>query len=132
MKAFLDANPGIKSRITSTIYFDSYSPQEMIDIFFQIAKNQNYIVDETVKDMLEKHFEKRVHAENFGNGREARSLLETSVIFAAKRVFAEEKAKYKKSDMQNLTYEDVKQAILYAEKADAVQKGAEAKKIGFS
>ena len=131
MKAFLDANPGIKSRITSTIYFDSYSPKEMIEIFFQIAKNQNYVIDETVKDMLEEHFEKRVHADNFGNGREARSLLETSVIFAAKRLFAKDKAKYKKSDMQNLTYEDVKQAILYTEKADVVQKGAGPKKIGF-
>ena len=29
MQAFLDANPGIKSRITSTFYFDSYSADEM-------------------------------------------------------------------------------------------------------
>lgn len=131
MKAFLDANPGIKSRITSTIYFDSYSPEEMISIFFQIAKNQNYVVDENVKDMLYRHFEKRVGADNFGNGREARSLLETSVIFAAKRLFSENKTKYKKADMQNLIYDDVRQAIAYSEKADVVQRGTESKKIGF-
>ena len=29
LQAFLDSNPGIKSRITSTIYFDSYKANEM-------------------------------------------------------------------------------------------------------
>lgn len=51
MKDFLDANPGIKSRITSTIYFDSYSPDEMVQILFRIAENNHYCLDENIREM---------------------------------------------------------------------------------
>lgn len=104
MKDFLDANPGIKSRITSTIYFDSYTPKEMVQIFYKIAENQHYYVEENVKGMVYAHFQKRIQDENFGNGREARSLLETAVVFAAERVLEEKKKRYTKADMQTITY----------------------------
>lgn len=131
MKAFLDANPGIKSRITSTIYFDSYTADEMVKIFYHIAKNQNYSVDEAAKDPLRRYFSTRIVANDFGNGREARSLLETTVIYAAKRVFEQKKKKYSKQDMQMLNLSDVLQAIAHMEQANGVQDGAEKKKIGF-
>lgn len=133
MKDFLDANPGIKSRITSTIYFDSYSSEEMMDIFFCIAKNQNYEVEEKARRLIKKHFQTRISDENFGNGREARSLLETSVIFAAKRVFSEEKKNYTKEDMQKITFEDVQQAVKQVQEAERVQNPYVLKKaVGFS
>lgn len=133
MKDFLDANPGIKSRITSTIYFDSYSSDEMTDIFFCIAKNQNYEVEERARELIKTHFRSRISDENFGNGREARSLLETSVIFAAKRVFSEEKKTYTKADMQKITFEDVQQAVKQVQEAERVQNPCTLKKtVGFS
>ena len=131
MKDFLDANPGIKSRITSTIYFDSYTPAEMVEIFFRIAKNQHYCVDEHVAELVYAHFEKRMHADNFGNGREARRLLETAVAFAAGRVFEQGKKKYSKADMQRITYTDVQEAVCQKEKEDSVQNTAKKGKIGF-
>lgn len=131
MKAFLDANPGIKSRITSTIYFDSYAPEEMVKIFFHIAGQQNYIVEESVANEVRKHFEKRVMDENFGNGREARSLLETSVIYAASRVFALEKKKYTNLDMRTILAEDVKKAIAEVEESDGIRNVKNTKAIGF-
>lgn len=133
MKDFLDANPGIKSRITSTIYFDSYSPDEMVQIFFQIAINNRYHVDETVREMLYTHFRKRVLDDNFGNGREARSLLETSVIYTANRVLEQKKKSYTKAEMQTIKHEDVAAAIRQLEYADSVQSGCrEARAIGFA
>ena len=131
MKDFLDANPGIKSRITSTIYFDSYTPAEMVEIFFRIAKNQHYCVDENVTELVYAHFEKRMCADNFGNGREARRLLETAVAFAAGRVFEQGKKKYSKADMQRITYSDVQEAVCQKEKEDSVQNTVKKGKIGF-
>jgi SpoVK/Ycf46/Vps4 family AAA+-type ATPase len=132
MKAFLDANPGIKSRITSTIYFDSYSPEEMVEIFMRIARTQNYKVDEAVRPMIAEYFKTRVDDDNFGNGREARSLLETSVVFAASRVLQEGKTKYTKEEMQTITREDVAAAIAQVSQAERVQNAAHGRKIGFN
>lgn len=133
MKAFLDANPGIKSRITSTIYFDSYTAEEMTSIFYHIAKNNHYIIEPEAGEMVREHFAKRTCCENFGNGREARSLLETTVVYAAKRLFGQNKKKLTKEDMQHLTKEDVKLAIQQVEKADVIQEPARNKGvIGFA
>ena len=123
MKAFLDANPGIKSRITSTIYFDSYSPEEMGEIFFRIAENQKYYIEkpELTKKLLVSHFQQRVNDDNFGNGREARSLLESAVVFAAVRVFEKQKSKYLKEELQQITYEDVEKAIWQAQEAERIR-----------
>lgn len=131
MKAFLDANPGIKSRITSTMFFDSYSSKEMVDIFFQIAKNQNYIVDESVKPFIYDYFETRIRAEDFGNGREARVLLENSTIYAAKRIMKNQKKQYKKAELQEICAEDIKNAILRMQQSDAVRNINHTKNIGF-
>ncbi|MBR4027411.1 MAG: AAA family ATPase [Lachnospiraceae bacterium] len=131
MKAFLDANPGIKSRITSTIYFDSYTPEEMVNIFFHIAKKQNYIVEESVAEAVRKHFEKRVLDENFGNGREARSLLETAVVYTANRIFGLEKKTYSKADMKHITEEDVRKAIRQVEEGEEIRNAKKMKMIGF-
>lgn len=132
MKDFLDANPGIKSRITSTIYFDSYTSEEMGQIFFKIAENQEYHVDESVRELVVSYFEKRIKDENFGNGREARRLLENAVVFAASRVFQGDKKKYSKEEMQSIAYEDVRNAIQQVEMEDLVQNPHKIRKvIGF-
>ena len=132
MKAFLDANPGIKSRITSTIYFDSYTVDEMVTIFFHIAKNSHYIVESEAKDLVRAHFAKRINDDNFGNGREARSLLETTAVYAAKRLFGQEKKKFSKADMQTIKREDVEKAIAKIEKVEEIQQPiGRRNKIGF-
>jgi hypothetical protein len=132
MKDFLDANPGIKSRITSTFYFDSYNAQEMVEIFMRIAKTQKYKVDNSVCPMIAEHFQNRINDDNFGNGREARSLLETSVVFAANRILSEGKKKYTKEEMQTITYEDVEAAIAQTNQAEQVQNVAHGRRIGFN
>lgn len=111
MQAFLDSNPGIKSRITSTFYFKSYSAQEMAVIFERIAKNSNYDLQEGTRELVEKFFKTRVSMRDFGNGREARVLLETAVIYAAKRTMALEKETYTCSEMRQITLLDIEAAI---------------------
>ena len=131
MKAFLDANPGLKSRINTTIFFDSYTPQEMVQIVHCQAKLQKYTLSEAADDMIRVYFAERVKAEDFGNGREARSLLENTVISAAARVMELPEKKRTKKVMQELTAEDVKEAIERLRNGNLMQRGRERRVCGF-
>ena len=132
MRDFLNANPGIKSRINSTIYFDSYTSEQMADIFYTIAKVQTYTVPEEARKDIVKYFETRVLADNFGNGREARSLLEMSTLYTAKRIMQKDKSKITKADLQTIVLEDIKKAIKDAEnQIDVRDCTYDTKKVGF-
>ena len=131
MKSFLDANPGLKSRINTTIFFDSYTPQEMVQIVHCQAKLQKYTLSGDADEMIREYFAERVKTEDFGNGREARSLLENTVISAAARVMALPEKKRTKKVMQELTAEDVKEAIERLSAGNQMQRGRERKVCGF-
>ncbi len=129
MKRFLDENPGISSRITFTVNFSSYNADEMLDIFELLASNVNYNIEDGWREILKPFFEDRIHAPNFGNGREARRLLEHAMSVAAQRYiewemnhhdFASEgeRERAEKKQLTSLTCEDIQEAVrefLYAE-----------------
>ncbi len=83
MKQFLNENPGIASRITFTVNFSSYNTKEMLNIFELLAKNADFGLEKGWRDILEPFFDKRVDNPNFGNGRDARRLLEHAMSAAA-------------------------------------------------
>ena len=132
MQAFLEANPGIKSRITSTFYFESYKPREMVEIFRRIAGLANYKVEAAAEESIVRYFEDRVQDGDFGNGREARNLLETSIVFAAKRIMADRREKYTAEELKQLKTEDIRQAIARLSDAFGIRKAGEITQIGFA
>lgn len=129
MKKFLDENPGISSRITFTVNFSSYNEYEMLDIFELLARNANYRLEDDWREILVEFFKERINAPNFGNGREARRLLEHSMSIAAQKYiewerslpqFASEGEREKEEvdRLTMLTCDDLKLAVkefLYAE-----------------
>lgn len=129
MKKFLDENPGISSRITFTVNFSSYNEYEMLDIFELLARNANYRLEDGWREILVEFFKERINAPNFGNGREARRLLEHSMSIAAQKYiewerslpqFASEGEREKEEvdRLTMLTCDDLKLAVkefLYAE-----------------
>lgn len=131
MQAFLDANPGIKSRITSTFYFDSYSADEMVRIFTRIAKISNYKLKPGTEKVVKEFFEKRVGDKDFGNGREARALLENAALYAARRTMSQNKESYTKNELTTLTLEDVQAAAEKMGQGFGIRKKQE-KRIGFA
>lgn len=132
MKPFLDANPGIKSRINSTFYFESYQADEMVKIFGKIAQNEHYQIEKGAEADLQEYFESRRNDSNFGNGREARSLLETSLLEMSKRVLNQkEKSKLTKTDVKLIHAEDIKKAIGRVRMSNEVQEGRKTKQMGF-
>lgn len=123
MKEFLEANPGIKSRINSTIYFNSYTPEEMVQIVHRLAERMDYSVNKKVDEMIRDYFIERGNQKNFGNGREARSLLEQCIIFAARRVMSTPKKEISKKQMKEILFEDVENAIRKQKNENILQAG---------
>lgn len=76
-------------------------------------------------------FAERVKADDFGNGREARSLLENSVVEAAKRLAGVKESMITERMMKELRLVDIKKAIQSMEKSKKAQSGTQRAVIGF-
>ncbi|MBQ8166339.1 MAG: AAA family ATPase, partial [Lachnospiraceae bacterium] len=131
MKQFIDGNPGLKSRINSTIYFKSYTPDEMVAILHCQAKTFKFKIDHKADSLVREHYANRVKDSNFGNGREARSLLENATLFAATRVMKLPEHKRTKKAYETITYEDIKSAIERMEGSNILQTGRKDRVCGF-
>jgi len=88
MHDFIDSNPGLKSRFTQTIHFDDYNADELTQIFINLAKKQNFTIDDNTRQALHHQFEAMYlrRDKNFGNAREARRLFDEAVEHQSKRL----------------------------------------------
>jgi len=76
MRQFLAANPGLPSRFTKTIHFESYSADELVEITHVTARRDGLHVEPEADEMLRSFFLQARERVDFGNGRTARTLLE--------------------------------------------------------
>lgn len=75
MKEFIDTNIGLKSRISHFVNFGDFSPDEMVKIFKNMARNAGYKVNEDALSDLRQIFVKRSRDKAFGNARGVRNTL---------------------------------------------------------
>ncbi|MER6007442.1 AAA family ATPase [Nonomuraea angiospora] len=86
MREFIAANPGLESRISRTIEFEDYSPDELTDIVEHLAAHHGFELADQTRDVLFTHFEQARRSQSFGNGREARRVFEAAVEQQALRL----------------------------------------------
>lgn len=133
MKLFIDANPGLKSRINSTIYFESYTARQMVEILHLLARNQNFSLSREADGDVCRYFEERRKHRSFGNGRETRSLLETATIFAATRTKGLSARQMTRRRMRQISASDIRKAIERLSFAARMQEGRNGRgRIGFN
>jgi SpoVK/Ycf46/Vps4 family AAA+-type ATPase len=86
MREFLAANPGLQSRVSRTIEFEDYSPDELVGIVDRLAEQYGFHLAEETRQALTGHFRAARRTESFGNGREARRVFEAALEQQALRL----------------------------------------------
>jgi SpoVK/Ycf46/Vps4 family AAA+-type ATPase len=110
MHDFIDTNPGLKSRFTQTIHFDDYTPDELTQIFLNLAADKKFVVDEETRGAIHRQFEQLYlrRDKNFGNAREARRIFNESVERQSQRLVSlMSNPDFKEEDMFMLTPADL-------------------------
>ena len=110
MHDFIDSNPGLKSRFTQTIHFDDYTPDELTQIFVNLAKGKNFTVDDNTREAVHRQFEQLYlrRDKNFGNARDARRIFDAAVEKQSQRLMAEvNNPNFKDEDMYRITEADL-------------------------
>ena len=113
MHDFIDTNPGLKSRFTQTIHFDDYTPDELTQIFINLAKAKSFTIDDDTKAAIHREFEQLYlrRDKNFGNAREARRIFDGAVERQSQRlVKLMSDPGFQEEDMYKLTKEDLPMA----------------------
>ncbi len=88
MNKFFESNPGLKSRFNTFIEFDDYNPNELDKILLAMCKDNDYILNNEVKEKIHLYFEQQTASkdESFANGRLVRNLYDDLVMNHARRV----------------------------------------------
>ena len=107
MSAFLNANPGLQSRISRTIYFPDYSVQELVSIFHRSMEKYEYTLSPAggikLNEVISNAFEKKTST--FGNARFVRNLFERTIEHQANRLARQ--PKISPSTLAEITEEDI-------------------------
>ncbi|WP_326553459.1 right-handed parallel beta-helix repeat-containing protein [Micromonospora sp. NBC_01813] len=109
MRLFLASNPGLASRFSQTITFDSYSDDELVTIVERVAAVDGYECDPQTRAALRSHFAAVPRTETFGNARYARTVLQAMVTRQAGRLLGQPGAGI--AEMRLLLPDDLPQRV---------------------
>jgi SpoVK/Ycf46/Vps4 family AAA+-type ATPase len=79
MQEFIEMNPGLESRFSTTIVFPDYTDDELVDIFRQLAKGGDFTPTDGCIDRLREILAATPRDKGFGNGRFVRNMFEAAV-----------------------------------------------------
>ncbi len=108
MEAFLDSNPGLKSRFNKNIFFEDYSDKELLEIFETFCKKYEMSLNEEARECLKQYLQQLCEdkPENFANGRDMRNLFEHAAENQVNRL-ASYSNEFADDDLVTITGEDL-------------------------
>ncbi len=109
MDVFLQVNPGLASRFTHKLHIDDYNEDELLSIFKQMAQKENYTLSPTAEfKALDAIYKKvLVKDESWGNAREMRNLLDSTIQKLSVRVSQMPSDQVTKETYQLILPEDI-------------------------
>ncbi len=107
MRAFIERNEGLRSRIAFHVDFPDYDEDELLKILNLMAKKKGYRLSRGSEEKCLALFREACRQKDFGNGRFVRNLLEDAALRQAERLSAKaEKGQVTKRMAQTLCEED--------------------------
>ncbi|MGJ3247892.1 MAG: AAA family ATPase [Elainellaceae cyanobacterium] len=88
MSSFIESNPGLKSRFNRYIFFDDYTPDDLLLIFAKFCQDSHFHMTAEASAILHQLLTNLYHERDrtFGNGRLVRNLFEKIVEKQANRL----------------------------------------------
>lgn len=88
INAFLSSNPGLRSRFNKYLFFEDYTPTQLVEIFDSFCNKAGYQICQPTRESLQKLFSILYGArdEAFGNARLVRNLFEMTIANQANRI----------------------------------------------
>ncbi len=113
MNKFINSNPGLKSRFTHFFEFEDYNPDELVEIFKQLAIKEDYSITDNAAELLKKEFTQlyRKRDKSFGNARLVKNLFNDAKIQLGKRYLKLKGSDKSKEKMTTITVEDIAAVI---------------------
>ncbi len=113
MEDFLNANPGLRSRFTHTLVFEDYLPEELIEIFKKLVKDEDYRITDDAEKILLKELTNlyRLRDKNFGNARTVRKIFDDAKIEISKRYLTLPKHEKTQEKLTTIYPEDIKAVL---------------------
>ncbi|MBQ6391614.1 MAG: AAA family ATPase [Eggerthellaceae bacterium] len=113
MQAFLDSNPGLRSRFNKFILFEDFTPAELLEIFKSQCKKNSMEPTEEACEAAGAYFEELVnrHDPSFANGRTVRNFFEDTITCQANRL-AESEGELTREALVEITLDDIEAAKL--------------------
>lgn len=110
MEAFLQANPGFKSRFNRFIQFEDYNHDELYSIFYQLCQANDYRYENDFTNAIYQAIKQIPIGDlpHFSNGRYMRNIFETLVAIQSSRLAKAEQVT--REDLMTLTLADFTQA----------------------
>ncbi len=110
MNAFIESNPGLRSRFNHYIEFEDYQAEELVEIFESFCRESEYVLDKVAREFLLGRLQRMVNAgQTRSNGRFVRNIYERCVEVQAVRLTNSDDTDG--SDMNALNQNDLADAI---------------------
>ena len=117
MKNFIDANPGIASRVGYTFNFEDYSDEELAEIFYKKVSASGMKIEDDVLPKVKEIMKYFYRVDNIGNGRFVDKVFSKTLLNHSKK-YAE---KVKSLSNKNLSVDTEEVITIKAEDLPTIQ-----------
>ena len=107
MQAFLDKNPGLRSRIAFHVPFEDYSARELCEITKLHAGRKKLELTDGAMEKLDGIYREVLSQKDFGNGRFVRNMLEKAQMAQASRLLKMDPEQVTDRDVHVIEAEDI-------------------------
>jgi hypothetical protein len=107
MEAFLESNPGLRSRIAFHLHFADYTVPELDAIGRLMMRQSGYYLSEDATSRFHRYLDAHRQDPRFANGRTVRNALEAARFKHAARLTADPDREWSRDELMRIDAEDL-------------------------